>query len=158
LIVWYLTFNCDLDLELTHGKHGFCTSPCWGQHLSQVWRKSFNWYRIYRADTKMETDGRTDGPTDGRTRQSESIIAPPPIVWWGYKKLMWSLQDNYHIYRSHPRRWWIHGAWWQNKDSAKYISREMWNNFNLSHYCNSSAKKFLPNFAIILESTRLLLT
>jgi len=74
LIVWYLTFNCYLDLELTHGQHGFWTFPCWGEHFSQVWRKSFNWYRIYRADTIMETDGRTDG----KTRQSESIIATPP--------------------------------------------------------------------------------
>jgi len=27
LIVKYLTFNCDLDLELTHGQHGLCTFP-----------------------------------------------------------------------------------------------------------------------------------
>ena len=27
LLVKYLTFNCDLDLELTHGQHGLCTSP-----------------------------------------------------------------------------------------------------------------------------------
>ena len=27
LFVLYLTFNCDLDLELTHGQHGLCTSP-----------------------------------------------------------------------------------------------------------------------------------
>ena len=27
LFVKYLTFNCDLDLELTHGQHGLCTSP-----------------------------------------------------------------------------------------------------------------------------------
>jgi len=26
LFVKYLTFNCDLDLELTHGQHGRCTS------------------------------------------------------------------------------------------------------------------------------------
>ena len=26
LFVKYLTFNCDLDLELTHGQHGLCTS------------------------------------------------------------------------------------------------------------------------------------
>jgi len=26
LIVWYLTFNCDNYLELTHGQHGFCTA------------------------------------------------------------------------------------------------------------------------------------
>jgi hypothetical protein len=81
-IVWYLTFIWDLDLELTHGRHGFCTSPCWGEHLSQVWRKSFNWYRIYRGDTKMKTDGETDR----QTRQSETIIAPPPYnLWWEYK-------------------------------------------------------------------------
>ena len=27
LFVKYLTFNCDLDLELTHGQHGLCTAP-----------------------------------------------------------------------------------------------------------------------------------
>jgi len=32
----------------------------------------FKWYRIYRADTIMETDGWADRPTDGRTRQSKS--------------------------------------------------------------------------------------
>jgi hypothetical protein len=77
--VRYLTFNCDLDLELTHGQHEFCTSPCWSEHLSQVWRKSFKWYRSYRADTKMETDGRTYRPT----RQSESIMAPPTFCGGG---------------------------------------------------------------------------
>ena len=41
-------------------------------------------YEIYRADTIMETDGRTDW----RTGQSESIIAPPHISWWGYKTLV----------------------------------------------------------------------
>jgi hypothetical protein len=41
LIVWYLTFNNDHDIELTHEQHGFCIPPCW-IHLSQVWRKSIN--------------------------------------------------------------------------------------------------------------------
>jgi len=27
VFVQYLTFNCDLDLELTHGQHGLCTYP-----------------------------------------------------------------------------------------------------------------------------------
>jgi len=27
LFVKYLTFNCDFDLELTHGQHELCTSP-----------------------------------------------------------------------------------------------------------------------------------
>ena len=27
LFVKYLTLNCDLELELTHGQHGLCTSP-----------------------------------------------------------------------------------------------------------------------------------
>jgi len=26
-VLVYLTFNCDLDLELTHGQHGLYTSP-----------------------------------------------------------------------------------------------------------------------------------
>jgi hypothetical protein len=86
LIVWYLTFKCDLDLELTHWQHRFCTSPCWDEHFSQVWRKSFNWYRIYRADTIMETDGRTYGRKDATKRIH---FSPPPILWWGYKYEDW---------------------------------------------------------------------
>jgi len=43
----------------------------------------------------------TDGPTDRRTRQSESIIAPPNILWRGYnneqnEKLCTSKLHNYH--------------------------------------------------------------
>jgi len=33
-------------------------------------------------------DGPTDRPTDGPTGQSESSIAPPHILWWGYNNLM----------------------------------------------------------------------
>jgi len=31
LFVKYLTLICDLDLELTHGQHGLCTSPSRGE-------------------------------------------------------------------------------------------------------------------------------
>jgi len=31
LFVKYLTFNCDPDLELTHGLHELCTSPSWSK-------------------------------------------------------------------------------------------------------------------------------
>jgi len=33
------------------------------------------------------TDGRTDRPTDRPTGQSESSIAPPYILWWGYNNV-----------------------------------------------------------------------
>jgi len=32
----YLTFNCDLDLELTHKQHGLYTSPSLGECVIQV--------------------------------------------------------------------------------------------------------------------------
>jgi hypothetical protein len=31
-----------LPLADTWATCQFCTSPCWGEHLSQIWRKSFN--------------------------------------------------------------------------------------------------------------------
>jgi len=52
-------------------------------------KKNFKWFRIYRADTIMETDGRTDG----RTRQSESIKAPPPALFCGGSKISdWEIE------------------------------------------------------------------
>jgi len=88
VIVWYLPFNCDLDIELTHGQHGFCTSPCWGEHFSQVWRK---WCRINRADTIMETD-RRNGQKYGQTKLIH--YSPPPTLWWGYKKTINLMQHQ----------------------------------------------------------------
>jgi hypothetical protein len=85
LTIWYLTFNFDLDLELTHMQSGFCTTPCWGEHLSQVWRKSFNLYKIYRADSIMETDGRTDA-----TKRIH-FSPTPHILWWGYKNIKYNV-------------------------------------------------------------------
>jgi len=32
-------------------------------------------------------DGLTDRPTDRPARQSESSIAPPHILWWGYNNI-----------------------------------------------------------------------
>ena len=75
------------------------------------WKKSFDKYRIYRADTLMETEGWTDR----RRRQSESIIALPPFCGGGIMRTkVWEPFINMvmciHVYGTS-----LYRATWTNK-------------------------------------------
>ena len=47
-----LTFKRDLDLDSRWSRHGLCTLPWWGEHVTQVSWKSFKVSWRYGADTK----------------------------------------------------------------------------------------------------------
>ena len=68
----YISPCCDLDIEKSNQFFLFDTLPHDNTPQYQVWLKTVEWFRRYRADTI----GQTDRTTDGR---SEPNIPPTPV-------------------------------------------------------------------------------
>ena len=72
-----MTFKPDLDLEPVWPAHGFCMSPPWGEHVTQVSWKSLKPFRIYGAARFYgETDRQMDRRTDRQNPGQKQYISP----------------------------------------------------------------------------------